>query len=378
MYMPPFTLARITLREIRLPLVEPFRASHGVEHERRILLTHVEDTEGATAWGECVALSTADYMPETIDTAWAAIPEKIAPLLLGRDIGSPEVVHEILAPVTPGNYMACASLEMPCWALVAEKKGQSLAQFIQATRSQVAAGVALGMQDTPAALVAKVADAIKEGYARIKIKIQPGADIEYLQAIREAFGPNLPLMADANCAYSVDDLDHLKQLDAFGLMMIEQPVAWDDAGRHAQVQQALDTPICLDEFISTLDDVKAMQAQDSGRIVNLKPGRVGGFASALKIHDYCKEHTIPVWCGGMLESGIGRAYNVALAAKEGFTLPGDLSPSRRYWTQDIVSPEWNMDTQGMVTVPMDRPGLGVDIDEERIDALTVRKQEITQ
>jgi o-succinylbenzoate synthase len=376
MHLPPFTLARITLREIRLPLVEPFRASHGVENDRRILLTHLEDTEGATAWGECVALSTADYMPETIDTAWAVIPEKIAPLLLGRDIRSPAVVHEILAPVSLGNFMACASLEMPCWALVAEKKGQSLAQFIGATRKQVAAGVALGLQDTSAALVAKVAEAIEEGYARIKIKIQPGADIEYLHAIRVAFGPELPLMVDANCAYSVDDLDHLKQLDEFGLMMIEQPVAWDDAGRHAQVQQALDTPICLDEFISTLDDVKAMHAQDSGRIVNIKSGRVGGLFHALRMHDYCQEHGIPVWCGGMLESGIGRAYNVALAAKEGFTLPGDLSPSRRYWAQDIVSPEWNIDTEGMVTVPMDRPCLGVDIDEERIDALTVRKQEI--
>lgn len=378
MYMPPFTLARITLREIRLPLIEPFRASHGVEHERRILLTHLEDTEGATAWGECVALSTADYMPETIDTAWATIPEKIAPLVLGRDFGSPAVVHEVLAPVTSGNYMACASLEMPCWALVAEKKEQSLAHCIQATRKQVAAGVALGMQETPEALVAKVGDAIKEGYARIKIKIEPGADIDYVRAIREAFGLELPLMVDANCAYSVDDLDHLKQLDAFGLMMIEQPVAWDDAGQHAKVQQTLDTPICLDEFISTLDDVKTMRAHDSGRIVNIKPGRVGGLFHSLRLHDYCKEHNIPVWCGGMLESGIGRAYNVALAAKEGFTLPGDLSPSRRYWKQDIVSPEWNMDTEGMVNVPMDRPGLGVDIDEERIDALTVRKLEITQ
>lgn len=372
----PFTLTHITLREIRLPLVEPFRAAHGVEHERRLLLTQLVDSDGACAWGECVALSTADYMPETIDTVWEQLPEHIVPLVLGREFSGPEAVHRVLESKIQGHHMARAAMEMPCWALVAEKSGQSLARVLRATRNQVAAGVALGLQDSPEALVAKVGQAVEEGYARIKIKIQPGADLDYVRAVREAFGAELPLMVDANCAYRWGDLEHLKCLDAFDLMMIEQPVERDAAGRHAQVQQALSTPICLDEFVSDLSDLEEMIAQDSGRILNIKPGRVGGLTAAIQLHDVCRDRGIPVWCGGMLESGIGRAYNVALAAKEQFTLPGDLSPSRRYWAQDIVSPEWTMDAQGMVKVPMDRPGLGVKIDVDRIESLTVRKKEL--
>ncbi len=372
----PFTLTRISLREIRLPLVEPFRASHGVEHERRILLTELEDSDGVCAWGECVALSTSGYLPETIDTAWEQLRQTLVPLILGRTFSDPTEANTLLKSATAENHMARASIEMPCWTLVAEKTGRSLASLIEATRSEVAAGVAIGMQDSIKDLVDKVGQAIDEGYARIKIKIEPGADIELLSAIRKAYGDSVPLMADANGAYRIGDIELLKTLDTFRLEMIEQPMHAADQTYYPELHQSLDTAICLDEFIGDLSDVEAMHADSSGRIINLKPGRVGGFTTALAMHDFCLANKIPLWCGGMLESGIGRAYNVALAAKAGFTLPGDLSPSRRYWKQDIVSPEWDMNNQGMVNVPMDRPGLGVEIDIERIEALTVRKEEI--
>lgn len=373
----PFTIARITLRETHLPLLEPFHTAHGVEHKRRILLTHLEDTDGATAWGECVALATKGYSEETIDTAWTYLQETIAPKILGHEFTHPNQVYPLFENDIENHQMACAAIEMPCWALVAEKTGQSLARMLGARRKHVATGIALGLHESPEALVAKVGHAIKQGYTRIKIKIQPGADIEYLSALREAFGMDLPLMVDANGEYTLDDLDHLKQLDTFGLMMIEQPLASDDITHHATLQAQMNTPICLDESILSLAHAQDMIAQDSGRIINIKPGRVGGLLPAMQIHDLCTKNDIPVWCGGMLESGIGRAYNVALAAKENFTLPGDLSPSKRYWARDIVTPEWEMNAHGMVDVPMAIPGLGVEIDKYFIESLTVRRQEIT-
>jgi o-succinylbenzoate synthase len=369
-------LDRIILREIRLPLREPFRISSGEMRERRILLCELSSADGAHVWSECVVDDAPNYSPETLDTAWPTIARWLAPRLLGRAIDAPGAVHDILAQDVRGHNMAKAALEMGCWALAATQAGTPLARFLGGTREQIATGISLGIQASPEALVAKAAAALAEGYQKVKIKIAPGRDVEWVAAVRAAVGAGAHLMADANNAYTLDDADRLAALDDLDLMMIEQPLAWDDIMRHAELQRRLRTPLCLDESITSLERAQDMVALGAGRIINIKPGRVGGFAQSLAIHDYCAGHGIPVWCGGMLESGIGRAYNVALASLPNFRLPGDLSPSARYWSQDIVTPEWTMDAQGMVRVPLDEPGLGVAVDRARVEALTVRTEEL--
>lgn len=365
-------LDRVALREIRLPLREPFRISSGSVSERRILLLELSDADGARSWAECVAGEEPNYSPETIDTAWLAIREWLAPRLLGRELPGPEAVAPLLEAGVRGHLMAKAALEMGCWALDAERRGVPLAERLGGTREAVATGISLGIQGSPEALVERAAEALAAGYRKVKLKIMPGADLEFVRAVREALGPAAPLMADANSAYSLADADHLARLDELGLMMIEQPLGPDDLVRHAELQRRLRTPVCLDESITGVERAEDMIALGSGRIVNVKPGRVGGFGASLAIHDLCAAHGVPVWCGGMLESGIGRAYNVALASLPNFSLPGDLSPSARYWARDVVRPEWTMDAAGMVRVPRDRPGLGVEPDRDRIDDLTVR------
>ena len=370
-------IERITLREIRLPLKEPFRISSGEVAERRILLLELGHPDGIAGWSECVAGEQPNYSAETIDTAWFAIREWIAPRVLGRDLAGPEAIHPLLERDFRGHAMAKAAVEMGGWELEARLRGLPLARLLGGTRDRVPVGISIGIQASPAALVERAAAARAAGYRKIKIKIEPGADVEYIGAVREALGPDAELMADANSAYTLADADHLARLDAFGLMMIEQPLGHDDLVRHARLQARLRTPICLDESITCVDRAEDMIALDAGRIVNIKPGRVGGFLASIAIHDLCEGHGIPVWCGGMLESGIGRAHNVALASLRNFTLPGDLSPSARYWERDIVVPEWTMDPDGMVRVPLDRPGIGVDLDLDRIDDLTVRRETLT-
>jgi O-succinylbenzoate synthase len=268
--------------------------------------------------------------------------------------------------------MAKAAVEMGIWGIAAEIDRVPLARLIGGTRRTIATGISLGIQRSPDALVDKARAALELGYRKVKIKIMPGADVEFVRAAREALGSEAPLMADANNAYSLDDVDRLAELDTLDLMMIEQPLAHDDLVRHADLQRRLETPVCLDESITSLDRAIDMHTLGSGRIVNIKPGRVGGFAQSIAIHDYCEQHGIPVWCGGMLESGVGRAYNVALASLPNFTKPGDLSPSARYWERDVVTPEWTMDSHGMVQVPLDDPGIGVQVDADRVENLTVR------
>ncbi len=369
-------LDRVVLREIRLPLREPFRISSGEMRERRILLLELFDAEGARTWSECVVDDAPNYSSETHDTAWPTIVRWLAPRLLARSIDGPGEVHRILERDVRGHQMAKAALEMGCWALAATKAGQPLARFIGGTRSEIATGISLGIQRDPAALVEKAQAALAAGYRKVKIKIAPGHDVEWVAAVRAAVGPAAHLMADANNAYTLDDADRLAALDELGLMMIEQPLAWDDLVRHAVLQQRLRTPLCLDESITSLDRAQDMVTLGAGRIINIKPGRVGGFTPSIAIHDFCAEHGIPVWCGGMLESGVGRAYNVALASLPNFTLPGDLSPSARYWTRDVVTPEWTMSPEGLVTVPLTKPGIGVEVDRARVEALTVRVEEI--
>lgn len=365
-------IERIRLREIRLPLKEPFRISSGVVEERRILLLELQDAAGIGVWSECVAGEHPNYSSETVDTAWLALTEWLVPRVLGCDVAGPEAVRGLLQEGIQGHRMAKAALEMGCWALDAARNGVSLAQRLGGQRGRVEVGISLGIQADPQSLVERASVAWRQGYHKIKLKIAPGSDIEYVAAVRAALGADAPLMADANNAYELSDADHLARLDAYNLLMIEQPLEADDLVRHAALQRRLRTPICLDESIPSVRRAEDMLQLGSGRIINIKPGRVGGFAESIAIHDLCAAHDVPVWCGGMLESGIGRAYNVALASLPNFRIPGDLSPSARYWQRDIVVPEWTMAADGTMAVPLDRPGLGVDVDEARVDDLTVR------
>jgi O-succinylbenzoate synthase len=369
-------IERVRLFEIRLPLREPFRISSGEVLERRILLVELTDADGVRVWSECVAGEHPNYSSETIDTAWHAIEQWLAPRVLGIEIEGGAAVSPVLDRDVRGHRMAKAALEMGVWALEAERAGVSLSSLLGGTRERIEVGISIGIQASPAALVGKARAAHAEGYRRIKLKIAPGSDIEYVRAVREALGPDAPLMADANNAYSLDDAEHLARLDELDLMMIEQPLDHEDVRRHAALQRRLRTPLCLDESITSVARAEDMIALGAGRIINIKPGRVGGLAESLAIHDLCLAGSVPVWCGGMLESGIGRAYNVALAALPGFTIPGDISPSARYWLSDIVSPEWTME-RGLVAVPGEWPGLGVEVDAERIAGSAVRRRELT-
>jgi O-succinylbenzoate synthase len=364
----------IALREIRLPLKEPFRISSGVVTERRIALVELTTDDGVTGWSECVAGEQPNYSSETIDTAWFAIREWLAPRLLASSLQSAAEVFALLDRNIVGHNMAKAALEMGCWDVDARLRRVPLATLLGGTRDRVATGISIGIQANPDALVQRARASYAQGYRKIKVKIQPGADIDYVRAVRQALGDSVHMMADANSAYRLADADHLAQLDAFDLIMIEQPLSRDDLVRHAALQKKLRTPICLDESITSVDRAEDMITLGAGRIINIKPGRVGGFAVSKAIHDLCARSSIPVWCGGMLESGVGRAHNVALASLPNFQLPGDLSPSARYWERDIVIPEWTMDADGMVPVPRSSPGIGVAIDMGRVDDLTVRRE----
>ncbi len=367
-------LQQIELREILLPLKEPFRISSGTVINRRIFLLEMQSVEGVVGWGECVATDYPNYSSETIDTAWLALTKWIVPRILGKALGGPEEVHGILNDDIRGHAMAKAALEMGMWELSANLKGVSLSKLLGGVRESIEVGISLGIQEGADQLVEKVQRSLQQGYRKIKLKIKPGKDVEFIAAVREAVGASAPLMVDANNAYSMSDLDRLKKLDGFHLLMIEQPLAWDDLVRHAKLQKRLKTAICLDESITSVERAEDMITLGSGKIINIKPGRVGGFHSSIAIHNLCAEYRIPVWCGGMLESGIGRAHNVALASLPDFVLPGDLSPSARYWEKDIVIPEWKMDAHGMVRVPVDEPGMGVRVDMDRVDNLTVRRE----
>ncbi|GJG89181.1 o-succinylbenzoate synthase [Gemmatimonadetes bacterium T265] len=374
-------LDRVALREIRLPLKEPFRISSGTVTERRICLLELRDSDGLSTWAECVAGEQPNYSSETIDTAWVALREFILPRAFETPIDDPASVYAALSRNVCGHNMAKAAVEMGCWALAALRDGVSLARRVaggrEGTRDAIVTGISLGIQATPADLVARAVRARADGFRKIKLKVAPGMDVAFVAAVREALGPDVALMADANSSYTPADAAHLKELDRFGLIMIEQPLGRDDLVRHAALQRELRTPLCLDESITDVDRAEDMIALGSGRIINIKPGRVGGFAQAVAIHDLAQQHGIPVWCGGMLESGVGRAYNVALASLPNFSLPSDLSPSARYWERDVVTPEWTMDADGLVHVPRDVPGIGVAVDVDRVDYLTVRRKVFT-
>ena len=368
------SINRVSLIEIKLPLKEPFRMSSGEITDRRILLVNLQDDDGFCGWGECVAGEYPNYNPEIIDIAWSSISQWLVPIILGQSFEHPNKVTQQFGKNIRGHFMAKAALEMAIWELRATRENISLAKLLGGNRKKISTGISLGIQASPENLVKKAKTAYQAGYQKIKIKIKPGLDFNYLEAVRHELGPEAPLMADANNAYHLADTEHLIKLDSLNLMMLEQPLSWDDLADHATLQKQLKTPICLDESIVGLSSVKAMFALKSGLIVNLKPGRVGGFQASKQIHDYCRTRKVPVWCGGMHETGIGRAHNIALASLNNFIFPGDISPSARYWEKDIISPEWTMDGEGQVTVPFDKPGMGVVVNRDRISDLTLRSQ----
>lgn len=364
-------IERAVLREIPLRLKEFFEISSGGSQDRRVVLLTLHG-DGLEGWSECVAAADPSYAYETADTAWHVLTDFILPGIVGREFGGPE---DVLAPVSwiRGHGMAKAAVEMATWDMAARADGVSLSAKLGGVRDAVAVGVSVGLKPTDEALHEQVAGFLDDGYARVKIKIKPGRDVEMLAGLRARF-PDVDFMADANSAYRLVDAPRLKELDALGLMMIEQPLRYDDFLEHARLQERIETAVCLDESIKSDGDAELALHLGSCRIINIKPGRVGGLVESRRIHDRMREAGLAVWCGGMLESGVGRAHNVALASLPGFTLPGDISASARYWDHDIVSPEFTV-SDGRMAVPTG-PGIGVEVDVARIEALTVRVAEI--
>jgi O-succinylbenzoate synthase len=363
----------ITMREIRMKLVAPFETSVERTEVRRIILVEA-NVDGATGWSECVAGEVPSYSPETTETAWHILRDHLWPLMKGKEFGSAAEVWDMLAHVR-GHNMAKAGLEAAVWHAEAVQKAIPLWKLLGGTREEIASGVSIGIKESVEDLVAAVKKELAAGYQRIKIKIKPGKDLAPVQRLRQDF-PRIKLMVDANSAYTLNDWPLLKQLEGFYLMMIEQPLGWDDLYGHVELQKKLDTPICLDECIHTEEQARAAIELGACKIINIKLGRVGGFTVARRIHDFCQQHGIPVWCGGMLESGIGRAHNIALSTLPGFTLPGDVTASKRYWEEDIIEPEVTVSPQGTIRVPLG-PGLGFEPRVERIEKLTVRKERLT-
>jgi o-succinylbenzoate synthase len=355
-----------------MKLVAPFETSVERTEERRIILTEVV-ADGAIGWGECVAGEKPFYSPETTDTAWIVMRDFLWPIIKEPEIRAAADVWELLEPVR-GHNMAKAALEAAIWDAEARQKGISLSKLLGGKREEISSGVSIGIKDSLEELVAAVKKELAAGYQRIKVKIKPGKDLAQVKRLREEF-PGIKLMVDANSAYRMEDWPLLKELENFYLMMIEQPLGWDDLYSHVELQKKLATPICLDECIHTEEQARAAITLGACKIINIKMGRVGGYTVSKRIHDLCQQNGVPVWCGGMLESGIGRAHNIALSTLPNFTLPGDVTASRRYWDEDIIDPEVTVSAQGTIRVP-NGPGIGFEPRRERIEKLTVRKERL--
>jgi O-succinylbenzoate synthase len=362
------------LRVVRLPLVSAFGSSIGLETVKEALLVIIEK-EGVIAYGECVAGTAPWYNEETIPSANYVIKQFLTPLLFAKDFTNPRQFLDSTRTLR-GNNMAVASVEMALWDLMGKLKGQSLSKLLEGRKTEVQVGVSVGIQPSIHSLVDRVAVHLAEGYRRIKIKIKPGYDIQPLGAIRKRF-PDVPLQVDANSAYTLQDSPLLRQLDAFNLLLIEQPLAHDDIFDHSKLQKQLSTRICLDESIRSVDDARQAVEIDACRVINIKPGRLRGLEYSKELHDFCVAQRIPVWCGGMLETGIGRAFNVALASLPGFTLPGDTSASKLYFKKDIIAKEFELTEDGTLEVPRE-PGMGVQVDKELLESHTVSKHTITR
>jgi len=359
---------RLHLRLCKLPLVSFFETSFGRSYDREFLLVRLEG-EGHEGWGEAVAEANPYYSSETTETAWHIITGFLAARVLGRDFGHPREVFDAMRPVR-GHNMAKAVLEMAAWDLYARIEQQPLSRVLGGTRDRIASGVSIGIQDSLEQLKEKVATELAAGYRRIKIKIKPGWDIDAVEMVRAEFG-QIPLMVDANAAYTLDDARHLARLDRHALMMIEQPLDYDDVTDHVALQRQIKTPICLDESIHTVRIARDAIAIGACKIINIKPGRVGGHGESIRLHDLCAANGIPVWHGGMLETGIGRAHNIHLASLANFSLPGDIAASKRYYSPDLIDPGIEVASDGTIAVPTG-PGLGVNIVQERVDQATLR------
>ena len=363
----------IELIEINLPLVHFFETSFGRTYERRIILTRVLDEDGAEGWGECTAGETPSYSEEWTDAAWVVIEKILAPMVIGAEVANASKIWDLMKQIR-GNRMAKAAIETACWDLEAKKLNVPLWRHLGGENCEIACGVSIGIQDSVEQLLEKIKTEIDAGYQRIKIKISPRWDYEVIKKVRETFG-DIPLMGDANSAYTLDDIDKLKSLDEFKLMMLEQPLSNEDIIDHAVLQREITTPICLDEPIKSPDDARKAIELKSGKIINLKNGRVGGHTQSKLIEQIARENSIPVWCGGMLESGIGRAHNIAISTLKGYTMPGDVSASKRYWHEDIIEPAVEVSSNGTIIAP-ESAGIGFAVNRSRINKLAVRKAEI--
>jgi o-succinylbenzoate synthase len=362
----------IHMREINMPLAYPFETSFGLTSSRRILLIELE-SDGLTAWGECVAGEHPYFSDETIDTAWLIVQSELGPRLLEADVEHGGSCPKIFGQVR-GHRMAKAALENAVWDLEAQVERVSLAELLGGTRAIIPCGVSIGIQPSIPQLMDKIATELAAGYQRIKLKCKPGWDNRIFEAVRKRW-PEITLSCDANSVYRMKDFDHIASWDDFNLLMIEQPLWYDDFYFHSMLQKRLSTAICLDESIHNRRDALAAIDMESCRIINIKVGRVGGFSEAIAVHNAASERGIPVWCGGMLETGIGRSHNIALSSLPNFSLPGDVSASSRYWTQDIIEPEVTVSREGEITVPT-AIGRGFEVERDRIEALTVRRHSL--
>lgn len=356
----------VILRHLQMELKAPFTTSFGTFQTKELILVEAVDCDGVSGWGESVAFSAPWYSEETVKTNWHMLEEFLVPLLFSKPLRHPAELPERFAAIRQNN-MAKAALEGAVWDLYAKRLGVPLCQALGGTKKEIEVGVSIGIQPTVADLLQVIERYVAQGYRRIKVKIKPGWDVDVIRDVRRAF-PDVPLMADANSAYTFADAKRLQVLDEFGLMMIEQPLAADDLVDHARLQPLLQTPICLDESIRSYDDARKALDLGSCRIINIKIGRVGGLWEAKRIHDLCAERGVPVWCGGMLEAGVGRAHNIAITTLENFALPGDTAASSHYWERDIITPEVEVQG-GLIRVP-NAPGIGYEVDRRQVERYT--------
>jgi len=361
-------IKEVILRHMKLDLLHPFTTSFATEYDREFILVEVKSDDGISGWAESVAMLDPLYNEETVKTNWHMLEDYLIPILLKNEISHPDELSEKYYSYIRGNYMAKAAIEGAVWDLYAKKENASLSSLLGGTKKEIDVGVSIGIKDSFDETLKNIEERLEEGYKRFKLKIKPGWDVELIDEVRKVY-PDIPLMADANSAYTLQDIDRLVALDDYQLMMIEQPLAYNDIIDHAELQARLKTPICLDESIHSLDDARKAIKLGSCKIINIKIGRVGGLTQSRKIHDLCQENDIPLWCGGMLESGIGRAHNIAITSLPNFTLPGDTAASSLYWAEDIIQPEVTVEN-GTILVPTS-PGIGYEPDIEKINKYTL-------